>query len=179
MTEDKNSTIPGGIILNITPALQTCAQLIAAARQKGKETRKPQNDMGSPEANSQADYWGALGELVFCDYLERAGWQPNYVLVSKYPVRRPDIRLFDQEYDCKVCPPGKQYLCINQEQYQKHSGIFYLPLLLDTPTTLRVMAPVSHAQVSTWRLMANGHSPYLSTHVSTLLSLTNLKDLHK
>jgi len=155
-----------------TPLLQACARIIAEGRQRGKQFAAPSASIGTPAKDFEATYYGTLAELVLYQWLEVQGATPNYILLDRMPVTKPDFVMDGVAYEVKCSPPGKKYLAISRSQHlnPKRACDYYYCALFETADTIRFCAPIPHDEVSTWRLMTNGHAPYHSISRASLLA---------
>jgi len=174
----QENQLPEPILLTVTPTQREHAHLVAQGRQKGKKTRKPDGDLGTPEANYEADLWGALAEIAVKHWMETNGLRPQWKLLTDYYAPEPDCLLGNTRYEIKTSPPGKPYLCINQKQHDDPARQcdFYLPILFQDEDTLLVCAPIPHEEVSSWEV-ARGHSAYYRFCRDRLQPLTSLEVL--
>lgn len=161
------------LTLTATPALEECARIIAAGRQRGKHLAAASTSIGTAEADDEACYFGTLAELLLYDCLEKRKLHPQYILIASRAVTEADFRLDGLRYEVKCSPPGKAFLSISQRQHldPRRPCDFYVCCLFETPNTLRVCRPIPHAEVSRWTPMNNGHEPYFSIHRADLQNL--------
>lgn len=154
-----------------TPLLQACARYLTVGRQQGKHRAAPSASIGTPAKDFEATYYGTLAELVLYQWLEVQGATPNYILLDRMPVTKPDFVMDGVAYEVKCSPPGKKYLAISQRQHLNpaRKPDFYLCAVFETPDTIRFCAPVPHSEVEKWRLMTNGHAPYYSASRASLV----------
>jgi len=178
----KSSLPPKSLELPITPCLAELARLLALARKQGHDhTRRPEQDMGSDQANFDKDFIGVLGEIAILDAMERAGMQPEgYTLLADRPPDGPDFFLgFAIGFDAKSIPDGQSYLCVNEMQRQRldaqNRTAYILPIIV-AKDTASVYAPIPFRQVADWELR-QGRSQYRSIPVSLLHPLARLEDL--
>ncbi|HLK60942.1 MAG TPA: hypothetical protein VKU00_30540, partial [Chthonomonadaceae bacterium] len=174
--EDCEDVAPSGIRLTPTPTQIHHARLLAEGRQRGKEARKPENDIGGHEANFQADYWGALAEVVVRHWLESLGLRPAGELLSRYHVPAPDLKLAGINYEVKCSPPSRPFLSINKRQHDDPARRcnYYLPVLFLNEKTLLVCEPIPHVAVDGWE-RAKGHSEYYRIRRECLAPLVSLE----
>lgn len=169
-----------GTLLPVTPTLRGLAEIFARQRMTDHAARRPSEDRGSPAANQQADFYGALAELGVLLEIEplrvRMGLPCENGFLRK---GKCDLLLGTRILEIKATPPGKNYCCINAEQHtEANTDTWYLPVLFNADGSgLRVMAPVSWAAVGRWDYRQDKHSPYYSVHVNTLKPLRSLESL--
>ena len=157
------------VVLNVTPEEETRAWEIAAGRQQGKETRQACHDRGSYAANLEADYWGALGELLIFDALRSMNLRFEAApLVSQYAVPKADLVLDRVRFDIKAVPLGKGFVTINARQHEQCRCHFYAPVHFTGRRQARVCTPLPHNAISAWSLRDDRHSPYFSAAASDL-----------
>jgi hypothetical protein len=168
-----------GVVLSALPCQIELARLLARARRRGHDhTRKPHEDAG--EHTFKCEAYGALAELLVLEALEREGYCPEgYQLLADTAPVGPDFCLHDRRWEVKSILPGKQFVCINENQRldPRHLADYFLPIHFIRPRQAQVCVPVSAETVATWTLMNNRHDLYRSVAISTLAPLHSWEDL--
>jgi hypothetical protein len=163
------------------PSLKHAARILAKMRTAGHDgNRAPSADLGA-DKNLSCDYFGLLAELALYLAMERHGLHPTaYVLVGERAPVGPDFLLNGVRFNIKCCPPGKQFLSVNERQRldPHHAADFVLPVVFATPDALKVFAPIPAESIAFWELR-QGHSAYRSLPVAALRPLCGLRQLEE
>lgn len=157
-----------------TPSQRTLAKALAAARKFAHDQvgRKAHQNFGQAQ-NAWRELWGCLGEIVASRLFESLNvpfshWQPFAVIAPK----GADFLLAGRlRLDIKAIPPGKEFLCVNEAELQRHEFDAILPIEFDDEETAFIHRPVYRKEILTWQLRTDAHSPYRSVSLRSLGSL--------
>lgn len=176
---DTQNTQNSPIVLTATVMQQAKAHQITAGRQRGKEAASVAASLGSPERDYEVTYYGTLAEVCIYDLLEANGLQPEYSLLEKWAVTKPDMNLEGRTYEIKCCPPGKEYVCISVRQHtdEQRRADGYLCAVYEAPDRIRLCVPIPYEAVNGWDYREDGHEPYHSIHRDALAPLVSLEAL--
>jgi putative DNA primase/helicase len=168
----------GPVVLTATPTQLHHAEMVAEARKTGHDhCRRPSENCGGDAANRACDRYGAIGDTVVPDWLERNGHFPAYKLVTDRPSDKPDLMLYHSRIEIKTSPPDQFFAGANKRQVDAAApDTLYLFCLFQDEQTIQLCAPVTRETVRSWEVY-EGHSPFYSIRREHLTPLTSLEEL--
>ena len=151
-------------VIEFHPMLHQLAKQLGNARGVMNRNRLKKYDRG--DKNSHVDYIGALGEIIFLQYLIEKNIPFEMVnMVDDTSSKKADFIVRGKRLDVKTKYNNHPQLILNLESHQKSKGFvdYYIFIQVQTETTAN-MHIFSWQEADTWKVMKMKYAPakYLS-----------------
>ena len=146
-------------VIEFHPMLHIIAKQLGYARSVMNRNRLKKYDRGNK--NSHVDYVGALGEIIFLQYLIEKNTAFEMVnMVDDTSTKKADFIVRGKRLDVKTKYNKHQELIVNAESHQKSKGFvdYYIFIHVQSETKAN-MHIFSWEEVDTWKVMKMKYAP--------------------